>query len=447
MLGRKLVAAASFVVLVSGAASAQTAASDAARTEDLVKQAVERYAAGLEASRAQNRAGRRPARPSVPHDARRRRAPRDRQQPRNGGRAAEPADLRLHARVAARELQPERDLDVRPPRQRAPADQPAESRQPERLDDDLQRGHRAEHAVGRRQLRADVQQQQGRLADTTSWRRFDPQFNSSYLFSYTQPLLRGFKIDQTRQQMQTAVINRDNAELNLKARTTNTLAAVRAAYWDYVFSIQAVDVAQAVARARVEAALGQQDSRRSRHDGADGRRAGRSGRGDAPAGADDRDRDDAHGRALAQAADRERHERSALVAAHRADRSARLSDRVDRRRRRRPVGASAAHRSADRAQRLRGEQRAAEIAARSVAARRRRARHLRRVGPRRRRSGTSPGSGLDQQRNGIARRRRLQQRARHAVQSRLSELAVCAQRELSDRRQRRPKRRPRARGC
>jgi outer membrane protein TolC len=73
---------------------------------------------------------------------------------------------------------------------------------------------------------------------------FDPQFNSTYLFSYTQPLLRGFRIDQTRQQMQTTVINRDNAELNLKARTTNTLAAVRAAYWDYVYSIQAVDVAR-----------------------------------------------------------------------------------------------------------------------------------------------------------------------------------------------------------
>jgi outer membrane protein len=73
---------------------------------------------------------------------------------------------------------------------------------------------------------------------------FDPQFNATYLFSYTQPLMRGFRIDQTRQQMQTAVINRDNAELNLKARTTNTLAAVRAAYWDYVYSIQAVDVAR-----------------------------------------------------------------------------------------------------------------------------------------------------------------------------------------------------------
>jgi len=48
---------------------------------------------------------------------------------------------------------------------------------------------------------------------------------------------------QTRQQLQTTVINRDNSELNLKARTTNTLAAVRSAYWDYVFAIQAIDVA------------------------------------------------------------------------------------------------------------------------------------------------------------------------------------------------------------
>ena len=53
MLGRKLVAAASSVLLISGSASAQTASSDAARTESLVKQAVERYTSGLEASRGQ----------------------------------------------------------------------------------------------------------------------------------------------------------------------------------------------------------------------------------------------------------------------------------------------------------------------------------------------------------------------------------------------------------
>ncbi len=64
MLGRKFVAAASFVVFVSGAASAQTSSSDAARTEDLVKQAVERYAAGLEARAC--RARRTPPAPARP---------------------------------------------------------------------------------------------------------------------------------------------------------------------------------------------------------------------------------------------------------------------------------------------------------------------------------------------------------------------------------------------
>ena len=109
---------------------------------------------------------------------------------------------------------------------------------------------------------------------------------------------------------------------------------------------------------------------------------------------------------------------------------------VDRRRRRRALGAPAAHRSADRAQRLRVEQRAAEVAARSGAARRRRARHLRRVRPRRHAVESRRASGLDRSANGHPGRRRLQQRAEHAVQSRLPELAVRAERQLSHRRKR-----------
>ena len=124
------------------------------------------------------------------------------------------------------------------------------------------------------------------------------------------------------------VINRDNAELNLKARTTNTLAAVRSAYWDYVFSIQAVDVAQqslALAskllsdnKIRVEVGtMAPMDVVQAEAEEATRQQALTT-----------RDRDDAHGRALAQAADCERHQRSALVAAHRSGRSARTSSRV-----------------------------------------------------------------------------------------------------------------------
>src|SRR4051812_30539893 len=54
MLGRKLVAAASCVVFLAGAASAQTSKSDEKRTEALIREAVERYAAGVDASRSRN---------------------------------------------------------------------------------------------------------------------------------------------------------------------------------------------------------------------------------------------------------------------------------------------------------------------------------------------------------------------------------------------------------
>jgi outer membrane protein len=83
-----------------------------------------------------------------------------------------------------------------------------------------------------------------RVESSDSLTNFNPQFNSSLNLQYVQPLLRGFRIDNTRQQIRTTLISRDNADLNLKARTVNTLAAVRSAYWDYVYSIQAADVAR-----------------------------------------------------------------------------------------------------------------------------------------------------------------------------------------------------------
>src|SRR5687768_7599153 len=52
MFCRRFVASLVFVLAVSAAAYGQTSVTQSARTEDLVMQAVERYAAGLEAARA-----------------------------------------------------------------------------------------------------------------------------------------------------------------------------------------------------------------------------------------------------------------------------------------------------------------------------------------------------------------------------------------------------------
>lgn len=73
---------------------------------------------------------------------------------------------------------------------------------------------------------------------------FNPQFNTTLQASIVQPLLRGFRTDNTRTQLLVTSINRDISEIQLRTTVTNTLAGVRNAYWDLVFFVQAVDVAR-----------------------------------------------------------------------------------------------------------------------------------------------------------------------------------------------------------
>jgi outer membrane protein TolC len=73
---------------------------------------------------------------------------------------------------------------------------------------------------------------------------FNPAYNTNWSGVYTQPLMRNFTIDSTRQQLQVTKINRDISDVQLRATITNTLSNVRNAYWDYVFAVQSVDVAQ-----------------------------------------------------------------------------------------------------------------------------------------------------------------------------------------------------------
>src|SRR6185436_954867 len=73
---------------------------------------------------------------------------------------------------------------------------------------------------------------------------FNPLFQSNWNFAYAQPLMRNFRIDSTRQQLQVTKLNRDVSDVQLRSTITNTLSNVRNAYWDYVFAVQAVEVAQ-----------------------------------------------------------------------------------------------------------------------------------------------------------------------------------------------------------
>jgi outer membrane protein len=72
----------------------------------------------------------------------------------------------------------------------------------------------------------------------------NPQYTPTWAAQYNQPLLRDFKIDPTRQQIQVTRINQNISDIQLRQTTMNTVANVRNAYWDYVFAVQSVEVAR-----------------------------------------------------------------------------------------------------------------------------------------------------------------------------------------------------------
>ena len=73
---------------------------------------------------------------------------------------------------------------------------------------------------------------------------YNPQFNSLWTFAYTQPLLRDFRIDTQRRTLIVSQVNREISDVQLRASMTNLVSNVRNAYWDYVFTTQAVEVAR-----------------------------------------------------------------------------------------------------------------------------------------------------------------------------------------------------------
>ncbi|OFW03018.1 MAG: hypothetical protein A3I61_05315 [Acidobacteria bacterium RIFCSPLOWO2_02_FULL_68_18] len=93
-----------------------------------------------------------------------------------------------------------------------------------------------------------------RQATSNLFANFNPSYASSVTSSLTQPLLRGFRIDQTREQVAQARLGRASADTTARQRTGQILAAVRRAYWDLVYTVDALQTArQSVALAERQA--------------------------------------------------------------------------------------------------------------------------------------------------------------------------------------------------
>lgn len=83
-----------------------------------------------------------------------------------------------------------------------------------------------------------------RLDTSNVFANFNPTYTSTLTATFTQPLLRGFGIDNLRQQIAITQVNRDIAEESLRATIATTVANVRNAYWDLAYARAAVDVAR-----------------------------------------------------------------------------------------------------------------------------------------------------------------------------------------------------------
>jgi outer membrane protein TolC len=73
--------------------------------------------------------------------------------------------------------------------------------------------------------------------------RYNPQLSSNLTAQYVQPLLRGFKTDNLRQQIETSQNNQVIADIGLREQVTVTGLAVRNAYFDLIGAIEGHKVA------------------------------------------------------------------------------------------------------------------------------------------------------------------------------------------------------------
>jgi outer membrane protein len=86
--------------------------------------------------------------------------------------------------------------------------------------------------------------QNRRQTSTSNSVTYNPQFTSTWSLQYQQPLLGGLRIDPARHTLAVSRINRDIADIQLRATIVNTVSSVRRAYWELVFATDVLEVAR-----------------------------------------------------------------------------------------------------------------------------------------------------------------------------------------------------------
>ena len=87
-----------------------------------------------------------------------------------------------------------------------------------------------------------VQWSNGRTTTNNIYTSFDPQLTANFVATYSQPLLRNFKIDGVRQQLLVSQKNREIADTQLQQSIANTVRSVRNAFYDLMYAIGNLNV-------------------------------------------------------------------------------------------------------------------------------------------------------------------------------------------------------------
>ena len=94
-----------------------------------------------------------------------------------------------------------------------------------------------------------------KLNTNNQFTALNPQFPTSLAFSYTQPLWRGLRINQSRRQIEIARKNLSLTDAQFRQHAMDTITNVQRAYWDLVFALRNLQVQRdtvAVARTQLE---------------------------------------------------------------------------------------------------------------------------------------------------------------------------------------------------
>lgn len=93
----------------------------------------------------------------------------------------------------------------------------------------------------------------GRFVSNSQFTALSPQYPAAFSFTYTQPLWRGLKFDNSRRQIEIARKNLSLTDAQFRQRAIDTITNVQRAYWDLVFALRNLQVQRdAVTTARTQ---------------------------------------------------------------------------------------------------------------------------------------------------------------------------------------------------